>query len=167
VWPYEPFAFNGFGWYEPAKSVQIDLSIPSLTAPDLIGAKKSGGVQGVAALESEVFPQPPLKKLKEGASAGSNSAFLSASKAAKARFDALVASGAIVAEPWYSSPPLASGWKQYHLQTDKRQQQQEEGGKRMGFSGMHVLSFDESGDLLEHKIQQARRQKALSRSGTM
>ena len=75
MWPYEPFAFNGFGWYEPAKSVQIDLSIPSLTAPDLIGAKKSGGVQGVAALESEVFPQPPLKKLKEGASAGSNSAF--------------------------------------------------------------------------------------------
>ena len=40
VWPYEPFAYNGFGWYEPAKSAQIDLAMPSLTAPDLIGAKK-------------------------------------------------------------------------------------------------------------------------------
>ncbi len=151
VWPYEPFAYNGFGWYEPAKSAQIDLYMPSLIAPDLIAAKKSGGTQAVAALESEVFPLAPIKKLREGVAAGSSSSFLLASKNAKARFDALVASGHIAAEPWYSSPPAARGWVQYHLETDKQQRRQE------GCSGMHVLNFDENGDLLEHKIQQARR----------
>ncbi len=148
VWPYEPFAYNGFGWYEPAKSAQMDLSMPSLIAPDLLAAKKSGGVQAVAALESELFPVAPMKKLRDGLAAGSSSSFLSASKNAKARFDALVASGHIAAEPWYSSPPAARGWKQYHLETDKQQP------RREGCSSMHVLNFDENGDLLEHKIQQ-------------
>ena len=159
VWPYEPFAYNGFGWYEPAKSAQIDLSMPSLIAPDLIAAKKSGGVQAVAALESEVFPLAPIKKLRDGVAAGSSSSFLSASKNAKARFDALVASGHIAAEAWYTSPPAARGWRQYHLETDKQQPRQGGGGGGGGgggFSSMHVLNFDENGDLLEHKVQQVR-----------
>ncbi len=100
VWPYEPFAYNGFGWYEPAKSAQIDLAMPSLTAPDVIGAKKAGGAAAAAALDSDVFPLPPIKKLSDGVAAASNSAFLVASKNAKARFDGLVAAGQ-VGEPWY------------------------------------------------------------------
>jgi hypothetical protein len=60
--------------------------MPSLVAPDLISAKKSGGTAAVAALESEVFPLPPVKKLKDGAAASSNATFLAASKSAKARW---------------------------------------------------------------------------------
>jgi hypothetical protein len=151
VWPYEPFAYNGFGWYEPAKSTRIELAMPTLTSPNLIAAKKAGGLQAVAALESDVFPVPPLKKLRDGAVAASNPSFLIASKSAKARFDSLVASGQIMAEPWYSIPPSTKGWKQYHLEAEKQQQQQQQ--QQQDTSKVHVLSMDENGDLLSHQVQ--------------
>jgi hypothetical protein len=161
VWPYQPFAYNGFGWYEPAKSAQIDLAMPSLVAPDLLAAKKSGGAQAVAALESEVFPVLPVKKLSDGAAASSSSSFLLASKNAKARFDGLVSSGRVAAEPWYSSPPTVNGWKQYHLEADKHHD-----GSSSSSKSMHVLVYDVNGDLLQHKIQQARPASSSSSSSS-